>query len=96
MEKKLSEVNVEGERIFLRKDFLGWHTVNPMKIDGKIIWKNVIAGGSWIKLIIIIIAVLVLLGAIFEVNTLIQTANECVGKVCTEKIITNPNYLPLP
>jgi len=83
---KTKEVNVDGERVFLKKDFLGWHIVNPVKIDGKIVLKNLIAGGSWIKLIAIIIFVLIMLGAIFEVQSLIQTANECINQTTIPQI----------
>ena len=90
MAKKIEEVNIYGERIFLRKDLLGWHTVNPIKINGKIVWKNLLAGGSWLKLIIVIFAVLILVGAIVEVTGLVQTANECLNQT----IIPQINIMP--
>ncbi len=90
MEKKISEVNIGGERIFLRNDFLGWHTVNPIKIDGKIVWKNILAGGSWLKLVLVIVFVLILVGAIVEYTGLIQTANDCINQTIIPQINIQP------
>ncbi len=76
--KKLNEVNVEGEKVFLRKDFIGWHTVFPSKVDGKIVWKNFIAGGSWWKLIALIVFILIMIGAINEYTTAVSIANDYI------------------
>ena len=76
--KKTEQVNVNGELIHLRKDFLGWHTVNPIKDgNGKINWKNLIAGGSWIKLLLIIGFVIICIMAMIEVRDLAMVANTC-------------------
>lgn len=93
MKKKISEVSIGDERIFLRNDYLGWHTVNPIKIDGKIVWKNLLAGGNWLKLIIIIFAVLILLGAIVEYTGLLQTANDCINQTIIPKINLMPQVV---
>ena len=39
---KLKEVNLEGETIYLKKDWTGWRTVDPIKDPHtkKFIWKN--------------------------------------------------------
>lgn len=75
------EVNVDGESIYLKRDIFGWHTVNPLKDkDGKIIWKNLIAGGSWIKLFLIIGFVIICIGAMFEVSHIVSVANDCLNK----------------
>ncbi len=79
--KKVSEVEIEGEKVLLRKDFLGWHVVYPNKDEnGKIIWKNLIAGGSWIKLGITIGFVILLILAIIEYSTTTRIALECLNK----------------
>ena len=44
--KGIKEIEIEGEKIFLKKSFLGYGVVHPIKIDGKINWKNLLAGGS--------------------------------------------------
>ena len=77
--KGIKEIEIEGERIFLKKSFLGWNIVHPIKTDGKINWKNLLAGGSWIKLGLIIAFVIITLGAIVEVANLIKIANECLN-----------------
>jgi len=77
--KGIKEIEIEGERVFLKKSFLGYGVVHPIKIDNKINWKNLLAGGSWIKLILIIIFVLIMVGAIFEITEIIKTANECLN-----------------
>jgi len=75
----MKEINIDGERIFLKKDFLGWRTLNPWKIDGKIVWKNLISGGSWWKLLGIAIFTGILVGAIIEVHDLVVIANNCLN-----------------
>lgn len=82
--KPTNIVEVNGEKIHLRKDFLGWHQVHPiMDEDGKLNWKNLIAGGSWTKLLIVIVVVLLILGCIYEYSTAIKIANDCLNKTIT-------------
>ena len=98
----IKEVIVDGEKIYLKKDFLGWHTVNPIQKDitkkiggdGKINWdnihwKNLITGGSWFKLLIVTVLILILLGAMFEVAGIVRTANECLQR---QDILSNLSY----
>ena len=92
--KKTKEVFIDGEVVYIREDFLGWHVTHPIKIDGKINWKNLIAGGSWIKFFLIIIFVILALGAIFEVRSIIQIANECL--LANQPIQINPEILLKP
>ena len=63
----------------MKKSFLGWSIVHPLRIDDKLNLKNLIAGGSWIKLGIIIFVVLVILGCINEYITIAKIANECLA-----------------
>lgn len=51
--KKIKELEIDGDRIYLKKDFLGWRLVNPYKIDGKLNWTNVLTGG-WRNLIMLV------------------------------------------
>ena len=76
--KGIKEIEIEGEKIFLKKSFLGYGVVHPIITDGKINWKNLLAGGSWIKLILIIIFVLILIGTIFEIRNIYEVANKCL------------------
>ena len=76
----MKEVFVDGDIVYLKKDFLGWHVYHPIKEDGKINWKNLIAGGSWIKLITVITFVVIALGAIFEVVGIVNSLTECINQ----------------
>ena len=81
----------EGEKIYLKKNkILGWSIVHPIKIDGKINLKNLIAGGSWIKLIIVIVFVLIILGCLSEYRTAVNVANECINKTIEFVPYINP------
>lgn len=75
----LKEIKIDGERIFLKKNWIGWKVVNPYRIDGKINWKNLLIGGSWINLIVVMIMSLLLLGSIYEYYSLWKTATECLN-----------------
>jgi len=76
---KIKEVNVDGETIYLKKDAVGWHTCFPYRNkDGSINWKNLISGGNWIKLFLIIVFVIICIGAMFEVSNIVSVANECI------------------
>ncbi len=58
--KKIKEIELDGERVFLRKRLTGYKEVHPIRIDGKFNWKNFLIGGSWmnvLKLIILIILI---------------------------------------
>ena len=78
---KAREIKIDGDRVFISKsNFFGYKVVYPFKIDGKIVWKNLIYGGSWKNLIFIIILVLIILGAISEYSTAVKLANECLSK----------------
>jgi len=77
----IKEVVIEGEKINLKKGVFGWSVVNPIKnSNGTINWKNLISGGSWAKLIFVIIFVVLALGAIFEVRGILEIANQCLNQ----------------
>lgn len=77
--KGIKEAIIEGEKIYMKKSpLLGWRIVHPIKIDGKINWKNLISGGSWYKLVGTIIFVLLMIGAITEYSNAVRIANECL------------------
>jgi len=81
MDLKIKEIDVEGERIHLKKSKLfGWGIVRPIKIDGKINWKNLIAGGSWIKLAFLALIMIFILLAINEYASTVKIAQECLDK----------------
>lgn len=79
VKNKIKEVNVDNENVYLKKGWLGWTVVNPIKNnDGSINWKNLIAGGSWIKLGLVLFFVFILVNAIIEVHNITVALNECL------------------
>lgn len=84
--KDIKEIKIEGETIYLKKSkIFGWNVIYPNKINGKINWKNFIAGGSWIRLVYIILIILIILGCINEYTSTLRIANECLNN-CNFKI----------
>ena len=59
--ERLKELEIEGEKVYLKKDILGYRIVNPIKIDGKINWINLLFGGKRNLVILIIYMVILLL-----------------------------------
>lgn len=58
----------QEEKVYLKKDFLGWRVVHPSKnIDGSTNWFNMLVGGKR-NLVILIIALLFLFGNIWYTN----------------------------
>jgi hypothetical protein len=76
----MEELIFNGERIFLKKGKKGYRIIKPYKIDGKINWKNLIAGGDWLNLLWIAIGVTLILGCIWEYSNAVKIANECLAK----------------
>lgn len=75
----VKDIVIEGERIFLRKSSLfGWGVVYPYIVDNKINWKNLLIGGNWVRFFIMLIFVFLLIVAIFEYNTAVHIANNCL------------------
>ena len=65
--KKIIKKEINGEEVYLKKGLLGWNVVHPIKNDDDTInWKNLIAGGSWIKLLMLGVLVLLMVLTIFE------------------------------
>ncbi len=85
--KQLEEIEIDNEIVYFRKGFLGWHIVHPIKINNKINWKNLIAGGNYWKLLIIFLLVLLILGCIWEYVNTLNVANECLNQSQILKII---------
>jgi hypothetical protein len=80
MKLSIKETDIDGERIYLKKSkIFGWGIVHPIKIDGKINWKNLLIGGSWIRFITFSILLLLMLGAIREYTMIVRIANECLS-----------------
>ena len=64
MKPKEEIVEIDGEVINLKKDFMGWRVVYPLKNqDGTFNWFNFLTGGSYWRLLILIIIVTFILFA---------------------------------
>ncbi len=75
---KIHTALVEREVIHFKKDLLGWHVIHPWKNpDGSINWFNFFTGGSWWHLFIMIALVLIIVGAIYEYTSNINTLISC-------------------
>lgn len=83
----IKEIVIDNEKLYLKKGRFGWGIVHPIKIDGKINWKNLIAGGSWWKLGGIIFIVLIILGCVYEYSQAVEIANNCLNNTI--------NYIPI-
>jgi len=90
--EKTKEVFIDGEVIYLKNDFLGWHVTHPVKIDGKIDFKNLIAGGSWLKLILVIAFVVIMIMAIVEYTNSLRFCSELIANQINSSQIINPNF----
>lgn len=77
----IKEIRIDGEWVCLKKSKLfGWSVVHPAQDEkGNPIWKNILAGGSWLKLILVIMFVIISIGAMLEVSNIVQVANECLN-----------------
>ena len=89
--EKTKEVFIDGEVVYLKKDFLGWHVTYPVKIDGKIDYKNLIAGGSWLKLFLVIAFVIIM---VLAINEYVNSLRFCSSLIANQSSnILNPNFL---
>ena len=73
----------EGERVYLKKDMLGWRTVEPWKSPdtGKINWFNLLTGGK--KNLVILIVLMILAGMLYAgVNELIGSYKKVAAAPC--------------
>jgi len=87
----MKTIEIEGEKVYLKKFEGRWRTINPIKIDGKINWKNLIAGGDWVNLIKIGFIVFVILGCLQEYSQAVNLANECIKSMAEPQFpITMP------
>lgn len=75
---KIKEVNIDGTQVFMKKTREGYRVIHPMRINGKINWKNFLAGGSWYNLLGVAIIVFIVLGCINEYSNAVEVANQCM------------------
>lgn len=66
------------EKVYLKKGFKGWTVVHPIRNeDGTLNLKNLLIGGSWWNLIIVLVIVAVMLGVLYEYSSTINNLLEC-------------------
>ena len=75
------DLTIEGERVYLKKDFLGWRIINPIKIEGKINYINLLFGG-YRNLILLIIFILIVVSLYFGVNEIIYSYKLIADNPC--------------
>lgn len=77
----IKELIINDERVFIKKSkIFGWGIVKPYRIDGKINWKNLLIGGSWINFIRLVLIILLVAGCIYEYTSAVNVANECLNR----------------
>jgi hypothetical protein len=74
----MEKIEIEGEKIYLKKNNFGWKVVYPMRNeDNSINWKHLIAGRTWWNLVIVGLIVMILIGVVNEYSNNIELANQC-------------------
>jgi len=80
MDKRIIEASElpEQDNVFLKKDFLGWRIVNPIKNeDGSWNWVNLLFGG-WRNLInLIILLIVISISVYFYKHDISQIQQAC-------------------
>lgn len=67
--KNIRYVDIDGEEVVIKVSNNGknFRVIKPWKNkDGSINWFNILTGGSWLKLIMVILMVIIIIGAIKE------------------------------
>ena len=47
----IEKVVINQEEVYLKKDKFGWRVIHPIKINGKVNWRNLLVGGSYWNLL---------------------------------------------
>jgi hypothetical protein len=75
-------ITKKGDKIEIKKSFDTWKVVYPVKNkDGTWNWFNLLTGGSWIKLLIMIVIVFIVIGCVYEYSIAVEKANDCITKL---------------
>ena len=76
----IKEIEIEGEKVNMKKDFTGWRIVYPIKdTNGKYLWKNILFGGSYWNILKIAILVGLISFAVYSYRRDIQAVKDsCV------------------
>jgi len=78
MKGEIEEIIVKGETIYLKKDFLGWGIVYPVRNkDNSINWKHLLIGGSWVNFFLMAIIILIFMIFFYEAIHNLQILLDC-------------------
>lgn len=84
----MKEVVIDNERIYLKKDSLGWRIINPTKIDGKTNYCNLLFGGK--RNIVLLIIILVIVGSfLLAYGELSSQFNDIIANPCNYSYFEN-------
>jgi hypothetical protein len=74
----MEEVTINNDRVFLKGSNGNYRVVYPIKVDGKINWKNLLTGGSWWNLLTVAVILFILFGAINEYISNLKLTSACL------------------
>jgi len=81
MKNKIESVNLNNEKIYLRKNFLGWKVVYPVKIDNKFNKRNLWLGSRG-TIIFTIIFILLMAFILYGVNQMVSSCRDMAKNPC--------------
>lgn len=81
-QEKIKYIEIEGARIPMKKDFLGWRVVHPIKNeDGTRNYVNLIFGG-YRNLIVLVIYLIIAASTIYGVNEMMASCKNMANNPC--------------
>ena len=84
-------VNVVRDKLF------GYRIVHPIKNkDGTLNWKNLLIGGSWGNLLMVVALVALMVYLVWQYNQDISQAVECCNAACTNLVGDINSNMPRP
>ena len=81
MKNKIESTEINGEKIYLKKNFLGWKVVYPIKIDGKFNKKNLWLGSRG-TIIFTIVFILLMAFIFYGVNEMVSSCRDLAKNPC--------------
>lgn len=85
---KSKEIEIEGEKVYLKKDSMGWRVINPTKIDGKTNYCNLILGGKR-NILTLIVLLLIVASFLLAYGELSKQCNDMIENPCDYSYFQN-------